>query len=92
MTNLVDITRTKDSWPNRAFGEALLEAGVIEKFTAEKPLSDNGTTRRTDLYPERDGLGIRLEFMWRTATGRAAIANYVAGKLVNHGRLTGYLA
>ncbi|WP_091564840.1 hypothetical protein [Arthrobacter sp. ok362] len=91
MSNLVDIARTKDSWPNRAFGEALLAAGMIEKFTVEKPLAANGTTRRTDLYVERDGLGIRLEFMWRTAVGRADIANYVAGKLVNYGRLTGYL-
>ena len=67
MTNLVDIARTKDSWPNRAFGEALLDAGMIENFTVEKPLTANGTTRGTDLYVERDGLRIRLEFMWRTA-------------------------
>ena len=67
MTNLVDIARTKDPWPNRAIGEALLDAGMIENLTVEKPLTANGTTRGTDLYVERDGLSIRLEFMWRTA-------------------------
>jgi hypothetical protein len=92
MSNLVDIARTKDSWVNRAFGQALVAAGIIERFTVELRISANGTTRRTDLYVERDGLGFNLEFMWRTDTGRADIANYVTGKLINYGRLTGYLS
>jgi hypothetical protein len=92
MKNLVDIARTYDSLPNRAFGEALKGAGLIDSYTVEKPIGSNGNNRRADLYIERGGLGFHLEFMWRDTVGRADIANYVAGKLVNYGRVTGYLA
>lgn len=91
MSNLLDIARTKDSWPNRTFGKALLEAGIIDQYKVEDTLTANGTSRRTDLYVEREGQAFRLEFMWRTSAGRADIANYVAGKLVNYGKITGYL-
>lgn len=91
INNLVDIARTSDSLPNRAFGEALKAAGIIDSYVTEKTLNANGTSRRADLYVERAGTSFHLEFMWRTSVGRADIANYVAGKLVNYGRLTGYL-
>lgn len=91
MKNLVDIARTYDSLPNRAFGEALKSAKLIDDFTVEKPVAANGTNRRADLYVVRGGVGFHLEFMWREMVGRADIANYVAGKLVNYGRVTGYL-
>ncbi|GGH36489.1 hypothetical protein [Microbacterium album] len=91
MKNLVDIARSHDSLPNRAFGEALRAAGIIDEFVVEKPLVGNGTKRRADLYVERGGIGFHLEFMWRDAVGRADIANYVVGKLANYGKVTGYL-
>lgn len=91
MGNLVDITKTNDSLCNRAFGEALVAAGIVENYEVEKNLNGGGTTRRTDLYVEREGMHVRLEFMWRAEVGRADIANYVLTKLVNYGRLTGYL-
>lgn len=91
MSNLVDIARTADSLVNRAFGEALKTAGIIDHYVTENTKTGNGTSRRTDLYVERAGVGYQLEFMWRGKVGRADIANYVFGKLANYGRLTGYL-
>lgn len=91
MNNLVNIARTHDSLPNRAFGEALKAAGIIDNYEPEKSLSANGTNMRTDLYVERNGVGYHLEFMWRAEVGRADIANYVAKKLTSYGRLTGYI-
>ncbi|MBS4754435.1 hypothetical protein KG112_16630 [Nocardioides sp. zg-ZUI104] len=91
INNLIDITKTNDSLCNRAFGEALKTAGIVADFEVEKTLSGGGMSRRTDLYVHRENLNFRLEFMWRADVGRADIANYVLGKLVNYGKLTGYL-
>jgi DNA (cytosine-5)-methyltransferase 1 len=54
---------------------------------------DLGTELRfaSDLYMLRAGEPIRVEVMWRSNTGRAAIANYVLTKLWNYGRAIGYL-
>ena len=56
----------------------------------EHPL---GTTQTfvSDLYLETPGEPIRVEFMWRSRTGRADIANYVLSKLGNYGHAIGLL-
>ena len=63
---------------------------MIDGFEVEKDL---GTELKftSDLYCMRSGEPIRLEIMWRTNTGRAAIANYVLGKLGNYGKAIGLL-
>ena len=91
MANLIDITKSNDSLCNKAFGEALKSAGIVARFEDEKKLNGGGATRWTDLYVEREGMNVHLEFMWRAEVGRADISNYVLSKLANYGRLTGYL-
>jgi hypothetical protein len=87
---LAEIARTNDTACNRAIGEAMVAAGLIESFEVEKDLG-TGLTRRTDLYCETGGDPIRLEVMWRTETGRADISQYVLAKLRNYGRAIGLL-
>jgi energy-coupling factor transporter ATP-binding protein EcfA2 len=87
---LADIARTKDGLCNRAIGAGLLDTGLIEAFETERDLGTE-LTFTSDLYCIRAGEPIRLEVMWRSTTGRAAIANYVLGKLGNYGRAIGLL-
>lgn len=88
--SLAEIARTRDALCNRALGAALLDLGLIEEYETERDL---GTDLKftSDLYCLRSGEPIRLEIMWRSETGRAAIANYVLGKLGNYGRAIGLL-
>lgn len=88
--NLAEIARTNDGLSNEALGAALLDLGVIETFETEKPLGTE-LVYYSDLYVTKAGEPIRLEFMWRKATSRAEIANYVPGKLGNYGRAIGLL-
>lgn len=89
--SLAEIARTRDALCNRAIGTAMVDLGLIDDFETEKDL---GTELKftSDLYCIRNGEPIRLEIMWRTDTGRAAIANYVLGKLGNYGRAIGLLS
>lgn len=87
---LAQIARNNDALVNRAIGEGLKQIGLVEDYEVEKDL---GTDLRftSDLFIVRSGEPIRLEVMWRGTTGRAAIANYVLGKLRNYGKGIGYL-
>lgn len=87
---LARIARTQDGLLNRAIGAALVSAGLVDSFEAEKAL---GTVLRynSDLYVMRDGEPIRIEIMWRTDTSRAGIANYVLTKLGNYARAIGLI-
>jgi DNA (cytosine-5)-methyltransferase 1 len=89
--SLAEIARTRDALCNRAIGAAMVDLGLINEFEVEKDL---GTELKftSDLYCIRNAEPIRLEIMWRTETGRAAIANYVLGKLGNYGKAIGLLA
>lgn len=82
---LLDISRKNDSLLNDAFGRALLENKYIEDYSTEVDFGE-GLTRRTDLLCVKDGEEIRLEFMWRTKTSKAEIANYTLTKLYNYGK------
>lgn len=87
---LAKIASKNDAWLNVAVAEGLVEAGLVSSFLPEQDFG-NGLTRRTDIVGFTDDGPIRLEFMWRKATGRAAIANYVLSKLFNYGRAISYL-
>ncbi|ORJ94242.1 hypothetical protein A6F58_17305 [Prescottella equi] len=88
---LARIARTADGSLNRAIGEALVSAGLVDSYEIEKPL---GTTLRydSDIFVMRSGEPIRIEVMWRTSTGRAEIANYVLTKLGNYAKAIGLIA
>jgi hypothetical protein len=88
--SLTAIARSNDGMINRAIGEGLLAAGLIESYEAEK---DVGGTQAfaSDLRLMRASEPIRVEIMWRSKTSRAEIANYVLGKLHNYGKTIGYL-
>lgn len=88
--SLAKIARTNDGAINRAIGEGLQQIVLIDSFEVERDLG-TGLTFYSDLYLVRAGEPIRVEVMWRTQTSRAAIANYVLGKLRNYGRAIGYL-
>jgi hypothetical protein len=88
--SLATIAQKNDGAINRAIGEGLKRLGLIDDYLIEKDL---GTDLKfvSDLYLISNGEPIRVEVMWRTTTSRAAIANYVLGKLNNYGRAIGYL-
>jgi DNA (cytosine-5)-methyltransferase 1 len=88
---LARIARSNDGACNRALGASLVDVGVIDSFETERTLGTD-LVHASDLYLERADEPIRVEVMWRTSTGRAAIANYVLGKLGNYGRAIGLLA
>ncbi len=88
--SLTAIARNNDGKINRAIGEALLAAGLIESYEAEKDVG-GALTFASDLCLMRAKEPIRLEIMWRSKTSRAEIANYVLGKLHNYGKTIGYL-
>jgi hypothetical protein len=87
---LAGIAKTNDGACNRALGSALLDAGLIESFETERDLGTD-LTFVSDLFLVKGGEPIRVEVMWRTAAGRAQIANYVLGKLGNYGHAIGLL-
>ena len=83
--SLAAIASKNDGLLNRAIGEALVNAGLVDSYVLEAPL---GTTQKyyTDLLVRKDNEVIRIEFMWRTTTGRAEISNYVLTKLANYAK------
>ena len=89
-SGLAGIASNDDISCNRALGKALVDTGLIEGFETERDLGTE-LVFKSDLYCLRGGEPIRLEIMWRTTTSRAAIANYVLGKLGNYGKAIGLL-
>jgi hypothetical protein len=89
--NLAEIARTNDGACNRSIGAALVESGLVESTETERVLGTDQTFF-SDLYVERGGDPVRLEFMWRARAGRADIANYVLIKLGNYGKAIGLLS
>lgn len=87
---LAAIATTNDGILNAAIGEALKQAGLIDEFETEKDLG-SGLVRLTDILCRSGNQVIRLEIMWRSTTGRAAIANYALTKLYNYGKAIEYL-
>lgn len=87
---LVAIASGNDRLLNRAIGEALKDAGLIDSYDTEKALGD-GLSRCSDIFVECGQGVVRLEVMWRKTTSRAEIANYTLTKLWNYGKAIGYL-
>lgn len=87
---IAKIASTNDALLNIAVAEALKQAGLIDSYKHEQDFG-NGLTRRTDIVAQTSDGTVRLEFMWRKTTGRAAIANYVLTKLFNYGKAISYL-
>lgn len=83
--SLAEIARTNDGACNRAIGNALVSAGLVESAVTEQPLG-TGQTYYSDLYVLKTGEPVRIELMWRAKAGRADIANYTLMKLGNYGR------
>ncbi|HJZ37134.1 MAG TPA: hypothetical protein VJ204_12770, partial [Solirubrobacterales bacterium] len=88
--SLARIASRDDGAINRAIGVALAEGGLISEFAPEVDLGTE-LVFESDLRVVRSEEPIRVEVMWRKSTSRAAIANYVLGKLQNYGRAVGYL-
>ncbi len=88
--SLTTIARNNDIAINRAIGEGLQAAGLIDSYETEKDVG-GALTLASDLCVIRASEPIRLEIMWRGKTSRAEIANYVLGKLNNYGKAVGYL-
>jgi hypothetical protein len=88
--SLARIASKDDGAINRAIGTALAEGGLISEFAPEVNLGTE-LVFESDLRVIRAEEPIRVEIMWRKSTSRAAIANYVLGKLQNYGRAIGYL-
>lgn len=88
--SLTEIARTNDSAINRAIGEGLKQAGLVDSYQTEQEVGGD-LKFLSDLRLVRAGEPIRLEVMWRSNAGRADIANYALGKLRNYGRTIGYL-
>lgn len=87
---IAKIASTNDSLLNISVAEALVASSLIDSYLPERNFG-NGLTRRTDIVAQTKDGPVRLEFMWREATGRAAISNYVLTKLYNYGRAISYL-
>lgn len=87
---LLEISTYNDTLLNDAFGNALLQNGYIDSYLTEQNLG-TGLTRRTDLLCTTKIDNLRLEFMWRTSTSKADIANYTLNKLYNYGRVIGFI-
>ncbi|WP_152559557.1 hypothetical protein [Paenirhodobacter enshiensis] len=84
------VAQQDDASVNRAIGNALLSAGLIESFNIEVPLSGAYSVRSDMLITGKFGKA-RIEMMWRTKTGRADIANYTLKKLENYGKAIGFI-
>jgi DNA (cytosine-5)-methyltransferase 1 len=89
-SKLARIASRNDIAVNRAFGAALVAAGLVDDFAPEADLG-SGLKRKTDLLCHATASTVRLELMWRRSTGRAEIANYFLTKLFNYGRAIGFL-
>jgi hypothetical protein len=87
---LTEIARQNDGLLNDAIARGLTETGLIAAPETEKSLGTD-LDYKSDVYCTHAGTPLRLEMMWRARTGRAAIANYVLGKLKNYGRAIGLL-
>lgn len=87
---IAKIASTNDALLNVAVADALQAAGLISAHKHEQDFG-NGLTRRTDIVAQTPDGPVRLEFMWRKSTSRAAIANYVLTKLYNYGKAISYL-
>lgn len=87
---LADLAASSDIALNRALGDALKNARLVESFETERDFG-KGLTRRTDLLCQSPIGPVRLEVMWRKRTSRAEIANYTLGKIYNYGKALGYL-
>lgn len=87
---LAGIASKNDGLLNRAVGEALVDAGLVDSYSLEEPL---GVSPKyfTDLLVTKGEERIRIEFMWRSTTGRADISNYVLGKLANYAKAIGLM-
>lgn len=87
---LLEISVSNDTLLNDAFGNALVKNGYVDSYLTEQNLG-TGLTRRTDLLCTSQMEHLRLEFMWRTSTSKADIANYTLNKLYNYGRVIGFI-
>lgn len=87
---MVAIATSHDSLLNKAIGAGLLELGLITAAETEQDLGGR-LARRTDLVCHTSTGPVRLEFMWRTATSRADIANYTLTKIGSYARAIGLL-
>lgn len=85
---LTGIASKNDGPPNKAVGAALVEAELVDSYTLEEPL---GLSPKyfTDLLVTEEDERNRVEFTWRSTTGRADISNYVIGKLPNYAKVIG---
>lgn len=88
---LAEIAQTSDGLLNDSIGRGLLSCDLVSTYQTEKTL---GTSLRyqSDVYCLAEHGPVRLEMMWRKATSRAEIANYVLQKLSNYGKAIGLLA
>ena len=87
---LTDLAKTDDGALNRLVGEALKKAGLVDAYKAEDGIGA-AQKRSTDIFCTSGDTSIRLEFMWRSQVGVAAIAQYVLEKLYQYGKAIGYL-
>jgi hypothetical protein len=87
---LAAIAQSNDGMLNKAIGQAMVGAGLIEASETEREFGSK-LVFYSDLYCMQEGKPIRLEMMWRSKTSRAEIANYVLTKLNNYGRAIGFL-
>jgi DNA polymerase III delta prime subunit len=87
---LTELAAKDDAALNRAFGRALLGAGLVQRYEDEKPLNVK-EKRSGDLLCQTEAGPVLLEFMWRRRTTRGAIAQYLLTKLVQYGRNIGFL-
>lgn len=89
---LSQIATRDDGLLNAAIGEAMVKTGLAASFETEVALKQSGVKFFSDLVAQIGDEPIRIEVMWRTETSRAAIANYVLGKLGNYGTAIGLLS
>ena len=87
---LAEIASDNDASLNRALGNALVAAGLVNDFKVEQDFG-SGLTRRTDILASAKLGTVRLEVMWRKTTSRAEIANYTLTKVANYGKAIGFL-
>lgn len=88
---LATIAQNRDGLLNRAIGEAIVDSGLAESYELEAVIGTDFTFQ-SDILLGRGDERIRLEVMWRTETGQAAIANYVLSKLRNYARAIGLMS
>ncbi len=87
---VASVAQQDDASVNRAIGNALLAAGLIDSFDIEVPLPGAYAVRSDMSVTGKFGKA-RIEMMWRTKTGRADIANYTLKKLEVYGKAIGFI-